>query len=293
MRRSFLALIILAAFATATSGMTNVVAAPAARNTSYPATVLGVTVIKADQAASVLHALYPRARIRVDRNANAIIVVASPDDVNSMRTILSGIDVKNPMAMTATAVPLHNSKPADVIARLRMLFAHARFTTGPNKTILDVATQLDLTQISAIVSAIDTAPVPPPPASYPPAEAVRIMQRSPRAVAHAISVTVPGVRVMVSGPDLLLSGAPDRVAQAKSMIAQLDQLQPGVRYTQVYRLHNVDAQSVAELLSVRSRTSGSKSIKTSTQLPFTRPRASSSVSRVRSRNSTGQAPARK
>ncbi|MBC5805713.1 MAG: hypothetical protein GIW96_05780, partial [Candidatus Eremiobacteraeota bacterium] len=227
--------------------MTSVVAAPAPIKTPFPAAVLGVTTIKANEAANVLHSLYPKARIRVDRNANAIIVVASPDDVNAMRTILSGIDVKNPLATTATALPLHNSKPPEVIARLRALFPRARFAIGPNKTVLAVATQLDLAQITAIVSAIDTAPVTPPPATYAPAEAVRIMQRRPHDVAHAVAVAVPGVRVMVSGPDLLLSGAPDRVAQAKTMIAQLDQPQPGVRYTQVYRLHNVDAQSVADL----------------------------------------------
>jgi len=247
LRRTYLALILLAVVAATTSGLTNVVAAPAPRKTPYPAAVLGVTVIKADQAATMLRALYPRARIRVDRNANAIIVVASPDDVNAMRTVLSGIDVKNPLATTATAVPLHNSKPADVIARLRALFPHARFTIGPNKTVLVVATQLDLTQINAIVSAIDTAPASPPPPAYPPAEAVRVMQRRPRDVAHAVAVAVPGVRVMVSGSDLLLSGPSDRVAQAKTVITQLDQPQPGSKYTQVYRLHSVDAQSVADL----------------------------------------------
>ncbi|MBC5806903.1 MAG: hypothetical protein GIW96_11905, partial [Candidatus Eremiobacteraeota bacterium] len=110
-----------------------------------------------------------------------------------------------------------------------------------------MATQLDLSQITAIVSAIDTAPVTPAPATFAPAEAVRIMQGRAHDVAHAVAVAVPGVRVMVSGPNLLLSGAPDRVAQAKTMIAQLDQPQPGSRYTQVYRLHNVDAQSVADL----------------------------------------------
>ncbi|MBC5806902.1 MAG: hypothetical protein GIW96_11900 [Candidatus Eremiobacteraeota bacterium] len=101
--------------------MTSVVAAPVPIKTPFPAAVLGVTTIKANEAATVLHSLYPKARIRVDRNANAIIVVASPDDVNAMRTILSGIDVKNPLATTATAVPLHNSKAPEVIARLRAL----------------------------------------------------------------------------------------------------------------------------------------------------------------------------
>ncbi|MBC5824670.1 MAG: hypothetical protein GIX02_07530 [Candidatus Eremiobacteraeota bacterium] len=170
------------------------------------------------------------------------MTVLSPRNVSAMRTILSGIDVKNPMATTATAVPLHNTKPADIIPRLR-----ARFSIGPNKTVLVVATQLDLTQINAIVLAIDTAPATPPPPSYPPAEAVRIMQRRPREVAHAVGVAVPGVRVMVSGSDLLLRGPADRIAQAKTMIAQLDQPLPGVRYTQVYRLRNVDAESVANL----------------------------------------------
>ena len=54
------------------------------------ASVIQVQTISADRAASVLRSLYPQARIRTDAHANAVIVVASPDDVQEMRTVLQG-----------------------------------------------------------------------------------------------------------------------------------------------------------------------------------------------------------
>ncbi|HET9095875.1 MAG TPA: secretin N-terminal domain-containing protein, partial [Candidatus Baltobacteraceae bacterium] len=60
------------------------------------AAVINLSVISAARAAATLRALFPRARIRVDAHANAVVVVASPDDVQQMRTVIQGIDVRNP-----------------------------------------------------------------------------------------------------------------------------------------------------------------------------------------------------
>jgi len=66
--------------------------------------VLSVTIITADRAGATLHRLYPKAHISIDHAANAVIVTASAEDVQAMRALLQGIDVKNPTTATVEAV---------------------------------------------------------------------------------------------------------------------------------------------------------------------------------------------
>lgn len=210
--------------------------------------VIDVTTIDADRAARILRELYPAARIRVDRSANAIIAIVSPDTANAMRTVVAGIDVKSPESPSTDVEQLHSAPTGDVMAKLRSLFPHARFITGPNHTIVASATQQDLAQIRQIVTALDT-PLATPQPTYPPAEAVRVTQRSAKPIARAVAQTVPHVRVTVSGSQILLRGDTDDVQHAEKLIAQLDEPDANVRYTQIYRLHHIDAKSVADLLS--------------------------------------------
>src|SRR5579863_9874368 len=60
------------------------------------AAVIQVTIVSASRAAEIVRDLYPNVRVRVDAHANAIVVMGSPDDVQAARTVVSGIDVKNP-----------------------------------------------------------------------------------------------------------------------------------------------------------------------------------------------------
>jgi type II secretory pathway component GspD/PulD (secretin) len=210
--------------------------------------VLAVQVIGAARAAAVLRALYPRDRITVDAGANALVVVAPPDDVAGMRTVLQGIDVRNPTRRTSDAVQLRNAKPAVVSARLRGIFPAARIALAPNSTLLIEASPGDLAQIKALVATIDTLPATPLPSSAP-VEAVRVTKAAPRDVARAIAHQFRSVRASVAGPSVLLGGPPDDVAKAKALVALFDQPQAGVRFTQVYRLRFVDARSVGDLIA--------------------------------------------
>ncbi|MBV8489668.1 MAG: hypothetical protein JO199_03985, partial [Candidatus Eremiobacteraeota bacterium] len=158
-----------------------------------------------------------------------------------------GIDVKNP---TDTAVDTYQLKvlsPDTVAARLGGVFPQARVLIAPNRTIIIMASPADMSQIKAIVAAIDTpAPTPSPRAVYP-AEAVRVTQRNPKQIARAVAAESPNVKVSVSGSEILLAGPPDEVEHAKQLVAQMDVPQMGSQYTQVYRLKYVDAKSVADL----------------------------------------------
>jgi type II secretory pathway component GspD/PulD (secretin) len=210
--------------------------------------VINVSVVSASRAADILRGIYPRANIRVDRSANAVIVLATPEDVTAMRTIVTGIDVHNPTDSNVDAVQLHSATPGDVIPRLRTLFPHASFVASPNRTIVISASQTDMQQAKSIIAAIDTPPATPTPKPHYPTEAIRVTQRSATEVARALAHSAPNVHVAVSGSQVLVSGAPDDVTQAKTLITQLDQPQASVQYTQIYRLRYVDAASVADLL---------------------------------------------
>ena len=210
--------------------------------------VLAVQVISAGRAAAVLRALYPRARITVDSGANALVVVAPAEDVAGMRTVLQGIDVRNPTRPASDAVQLHHADPATVSARLRALYPGARIAQAPNKTLLIEAGPADLAQIKTLIATIDTPPALPAPSTAP-VEAVRVTKASPRDVARAIAHQFRTVRASVAGQSVLLGGPPDDVAKAKALVALIDQPQAGVRYTQVYRLRFIDARSAGDLIA--------------------------------------------
>jgi type II secretory pathway component GspD/PulD (secretin) len=223
-------------------------AAPRAPAPTPAPAVLQVQTIGAQRAAQVLRGLFPRDRIGVDRAANALVVVAPPDDVAAMRGVLQGIDVRGPLRATSDAVQLHTADPAAVANRIRRLYRGARIEPAPNRTLLIEATPADLAQIKALIAAIDTPPTTPAPAAAP-VEAVRVTKASPRDVARAVANQFRGVRASVAGQSVVLGGAPDEVARAKALIALIDQPRAGVRYTQIYRLRYVDAHSVGDLIA--------------------------------------------
>jgi type II secretory pathway component GspD/PulD (secretin) len=225
------------------------VAQPKPAATPPAPAVLQVQVIGAARAAQVLHGLFPRDRIGVDRAANALVVVAPPEDVAAMRAVLQGIDVRGPLRTTSDAVQVRTADPAVVAARIRRLYRNARIESAPNRTLLIEATPADLAQIKTLIAAIDTPPATPTPAAMAPVEAVRVTKASPRDVARAVASQFRGVRASVAGQSVVLGGPPDDVAKAKALVALIDQPQAGVRYTQVYRLRYVDARSVGDLIA--------------------------------------------
>ena len=221
---------------------------PAPTPTPNVPVVLSFQVIKAARAAELLRSIYPSAQLRVDSHANAVIVVAPGYQEEGMRTIASGIDVKNPTDTHVEAVQLKILSPQAASSRLNGVFPGARIMVAPNNNVIVMASPTDMAQIKTVLSAIDTpAPTPSPKPRYP-AEAVRVTQRNVKQVARAVAAEAPGVRVAVSGSEIVLSGPSDDVDHAKTLIAELDVPQMGTQYTQVYRLRYVDAGSVADLL---------------------------------------------
>jgi type II secretory pathway component GspD/PulD (secretin) len=222
-------------------------ATPTPSPTPNPPIVITLQIISAQRAAEILRGVYPNARITVDTHANAVIAVAPGYEEQGMRTIASGIDTKNP---TATAVDTYQLKvltSQTVAQRLSSVFPSARLLPAPNRTVIIMASPADMSQIKAIVAAIDTAPPTPTPKPHYPAEAVRVTQRNVKQVARAVAAETNNVRVAISGSEILLSGPTDEVQHAKDLIEQLDVPQMGTQYTEVYRLKYIDADSVADL----------------------------------------------
>jgi general secretion pathway protein D len=222
-------------------------ATPSPSPTPNPPIVITFQVISAGRGAAILASVYPNARITIDPHANAVIVVAPGYEEQGMRTIASGIDTKNPTATATDTYQLKVLSPSTVAQRLSGVFPQARVLVAPNRTIIILASPADMSQIKAIVAAIDTAPPTPTPKPRYPAEAVRVTQRNVKQVARAVANEAPDVRVAISGSEILLSGPSDEVDHAKQLIAELDVPQMGTQYTQVYRLKYIDAASVAEL----------------------------------------------
>jgi type II secretory pathway component GspD/PulD (secretin) len=224
----------------------NSVAALALGSRAAPV-VLPLTIVPAKRAAAQLHALFPQAAIRPDEHANALIVIAPPGDVQAMRAVLQGLDVRDPMAPSTAAISLRFLHAADVVARLQAGFPNASFIAVGRTRVLVTASPQDVIQIRTALGALDVPEASPPPLPAD-TEAVRVTQRAPREVARALEGQIPGLRAAVSGGTVVLSGPPELVQRAKTLVAQIDVPPFDVRYTQVYRIRSLDAGSVADLL---------------------------------------------
>jgi type II secretory pathway component GspD/PulD (secretin) len=222
-------------------------ATPTPSPTPNAPVVITFQIIPASRGAEILRSIYPNAQIRVDGHANAVIAVAPGYAEQGMRTIATGIDTKNPTATAVDTYQLKVLKPQTVADRLRGVFPQARVLVAPNHTIIIMASPPDMSQIKAIVTAIDTAPPTPTPKPRYPAQAVRVTQRNVQQLARAVANEAPNVKVAISGSEILLSGPSDDIDHAKQLIAQLDVPQMGTQYTEVYRLKYIDAASVADL----------------------------------------------
>jgi type II secretory pathway component GspD/PulD (secretin) len=210
-------------------------------------TVIPLAVVTAKRAAAIVRPLFPQASLREDLRANALIVLASPADVQAMRAVLQGIDVRDPALATTEAMQLHLGRGSFIADQLRKAFPKAKFASAGEKQLLVTANPTDMAQIKAAINALDAPSVTPPP-TLGSAEAVAVSRRAPREVARALAAQVPGLHAAVAGSAVVLSGPSDAVARGKALIAQLDLPSFGERFTQVYRIRSLDAASVADLL---------------------------------------------
>ena len=210
--------------------------------------VLPLTVIPAKRAAATLRPLFPSVSIAADTRANALVVVGPANDVQAMRTVLQGIDVRDAAAPVTDAYTVHGPTAASALAaKLHDAFPRAKFIVAGRHQLLVTATQVEMTQIKPALIALDAPSATPPPVITS-SEAVPVLRRAPRDVARSLAVQVPGLRAAVSGSAVVLSGPPDAVARAKALVAELDLPAFGERYTQVYRVKTLEASSVADLL---------------------------------------------
>ncbi len=211
------------------------------------AVVFALHAISASRAAAVLHGLYPHARIRVDGSANAVVVVADARDLDAMRTVVAGIDVRDPRAARATVVPLDRGNAAVVAEQLRRIFPHAAISAAGKWKVLLRAAPHALHEVEAVLDGLERVEATPAPAPVA-AAAVRVLAANPRNVALAVERAYPRVRALISGSSILLRGAPEDISAAQTLAHQLDRPAAMTRYTQIYRLHAVAASSVGALV---------------------------------------------
>ena len=210
--------------------------------------VIQVQVMPVARAVATVRELFPRVHVHAEPNASAIVVIGAPDDVQTVRTVIAGLDVRNPTQPTVEVIELHTIKPEALVHRVAPLFRSASLSVASKDSVLLRARPLDASQIKALIASLDAPPLASPPPTPDPVEAVDLKQAHPVNVARAVEREVPHVRISVSGSSLLVTGDPQAVTAAKALIAQLDVPPFGSSYTQVYHLKTVDAASVGDLV---------------------------------------------
>ncbi|MHB8141418.1 MAG: secretin N-terminal domain-containing protein [Vulcanimicrobiaceae bacterium] len=210
--------------------------------------VIAVRIIPVVRAAAVLHALYPHAQIRIDRHANALVVLAPAAQVQAMRTVVQGIDVKNPSRPQVQVIQLHAVPAASLVGRLRGLFPGTQIEASTRTSLLIRAAPLAMEQIKALIASLDQVTATPMPTAMP-VTPVRIAHANAKVVARALVHELGHLRASVSGATILLEGPADVVAKATTLAQALDVRPADATYTQLYRLENVDARSVGALIA--------------------------------------------
>ena len=210
--------------------------------------VIQVQVMPVARAVATVRELFPRVQVHADASANAIVVIGAPDDVQTVRTVISGLDVRNPTQPTVEVIALHTIKPDALVQRVAPLFPSASLTVASKNSVLLRARPLDATQVKALITSLDAPPLASPPPTPDPVEAVDVKLAQPAYVARAVVRSVPHVRISVSGASLLITGDPQSVTAAKALVAQLDVPAAGSSFSQLYHLKSVDAASVGDLV---------------------------------------------
>jgi type II secretory pathway component GspD/PulD (secretin) len=205
-------------------------------------------IVPAARASIILRRLFPGDKFTAESDANTVIVRAPAEDLPAVRQVISAIDVKNPSSRTVDAIQTHFANPTVIAEKIRSLFPSSKVVVAPNRTLLVSAVPQDSEQIKSLIAAIDAAPATPTPAPEYAPDSVRVAQGSAKSIARTVARAVPHARIAVSGSAIVLSGPPDDVSHAKQLIAQLDQPDATVKYTQVYRLRFIDAASAGDLL---------------------------------------------
>src|ERR1700730_5482822 len=176
------------------------------------AAVVTITYVSPDHIALIVRSVFPRAKISVDRSANAIIIVATADDIQQIRTLVQALDVQSPTKYQTEAVQLRIADPRAFVKTLHSLFPDARIAAGPNKTVVVAAPPQELAQIKSVIASIDVSIVSPPP-TLTRAYGVKIFRTKPQSVANSVSHESREVRAAVSGSTVVLTGPPDDVAK--------------------------------------------------------------------------------
>lgn len=212
------------------------------------AAVLPLAIVPAARAARMLRSVFRGVSISVDEHANALLVVGTPEQIDQMRAILTGIDVRDPTAPKTEVISVHAIKAGVLVTKIRPLFPRARLSVESRSEIVAQASQSDLTDIRAIIANLDV-PTPTPTATSEPADSVHAVVARPRDLARALEHQIPHLRASVSGSSVILVGSADDIQKAKTLAGAIDAPAFGTQYTQVYRLHNVDAASVGDLIT--------------------------------------------
>lgn len=153
--------------------------APASPTPAPQAAVLDLTLIPAARAANTIRTLFPRARVRVDTRTNAVVVLAAPDDLQQIRAVVQGLDVRNPTRPTVDVITLHVLKPQAVAQRIARLYPGAHVDIASKQSLVIRATPADQTEIQSLIASLDVAPPSAAPSATP-EDTVRIVYARPK-----------------------------------------------------------------------------------------------------------------
>jgi hypothetical protein len=227
-------------------------AMPAARTTPsspLPTEVLRLQYLKARDVAAHLQVLLPGLGARPDETTNSVIVTGSAEQIAQARQLVGALDAPPASAPVTEVIPLKVLKAGVVAPIVATIFPQAQIRAEDRiNALVVIAPPVLLARVKIVIAALDVPPAALP--SAPTTEVLRVQHADPAQAASLLASVLPEAQVRVDPATrtLTVTAPPAVLAQAKTLLQQMDVPSPSAQISEIVRVRTGDPEAVAAAL---------------------------------------------
>lgn len=214
--------------------------------------VIKIRNLTAKELAGTLVSLFPGLDIRVQRDANSLVITANAATLSRVKSVISGMDQKStpPANEPGTeTLTLSKVKAKEVLPLFKALFPGVKVVLSTSLNALVVtADPAQMTRVKAWLATVDVlSPLEPV------TEAIVLKNADAQSVADTLRTAFPQAKVLVTEDlnALTLIARPSQMSPMKTLITALDvprQVPIALQQTRVVKLANADVVQVSSIL---------------------------------------------
>jgi hypothetical protein len=215
---------------------------------ALPTEVVRLQYVKPREVAAHLQTLLPGLTARPDETIGGVLLTGPPDLVAQAKQIVAALDVPPGHAPSTDVVPLKAAKADTLAPVLAAIFPQAQIRGEPRlNAIVLTAPQAVVARVKAVIAALDVPAATP---AGPTTEVVQVRHIDPTRLASLVAGALPQAQIRVDPATrtLAITAAPPVLAQAKTLVQQLDVPSPTDPVSEVVRVRG-DPEALARAVS--------------------------------------------